>query len=351
MTLFRSHSVGSTHLINYVLKCHEVAQSLSLQLILTVHQTSSSLGTQISYTTAPRIGSNFLCCGICNVDQLDAYDVIKSTDSLLTYIAVDIEKRGIFRYDGTAGNSYSGNMEKIILGIISDESKLIGIRMNFLTANSVVDHIIRLHPVLYRRKIALVGLGDIGFRIGLQLVSCGSDLNIYSRDVESLREKASLIDAIKHPNTLARPLCHSTLESCIANKDIIVLATNSVNVLTEFHASLVKEDTQIISVGHSELSFCFLESLTNLKCNVLRFDITHSLVSYITDYLSSPIRLGKSKSVNGHRLISNGFPGRPGDLVVDDVDNPFLVYGAFDSNGVFIRAFSLYGASNSQAHG
>ena len=87
-----------------------------------------------------------------------------------------------------------------------------------------------------------------------------------------------------------------------------------------------------------------------MNCTVLRFDISHSLITYITDYLYSPVPLGKTRIVNGQRFVSHGFPGRSGDLVVDDADKPFLMYGKIDVQGNFERNFSLYNSNSKYFH-
>ena len=49
------------------------------------------------------------------------------------------------------------------------------------------------------------------------------------------------------------------------------------------------------------------------------------------------------KQVGSRRIISNGYPGKPGDVIVDDVEDPKFIIGKSASDMIFERHFEIYG--------
>ena len=174
---------------------------------------------------------------------------------------VDLEKKGIVGTNKKASKLLTGNLEGRLLEII-DRKKIIGIRYDSLTSEHVLNLIIKINPFLYKTKIGIVGLGKIGFKIAMSLLECGNNIEIYTRDYETLYKKCTCMDVIKPQSTFARPIPHRTLEACIHKKDIIITATTSQNIINEKSMSsfLIFDKTMPKS-----LVFCINEILDNLK--------------------------------------------------------------------------------------
>ena len=151
------------------------------------------------------------------------------------------------------------------------------------------------------------------------------------------------MDIIKPDSTLARPVPHRKLESSLINKDIIILATNSKNILNEVNCKLVKDSSRIISIGHGEVSKAAIEDFNSRKIYLSRIDIGKSLIEYVRRLLDANEIRPKRKKINGKFYVSGGFIGSPGDIVVDDADNPGLIYGFITKDQEFMRELSFFG--------
>ena len=50
----------------------------------------------------------------------------------------------------------------------------------------------------------------------------------------------------------------------------------------------------------------------------------------------------KAKKINNKRYICGGYLGMPGDIVVDNTENPSLIYGYIFNKNIFIRDIKKY---------
>ena len=136
------------------------------------------------------------------------------------------------------------------------------------------------------------------------------------------------MDLIKPESTYARPIPHRSLEACIHLKDIIITATTSQNIINEKLVSIIKPNSVIYSIGHGEISTGALKKLNERPdIKICRIDIGLSLIKYVERLVFEKETTPKVKQINKGRIISGGFLGMPGDIVVDNVDDPGLIYG------------------------
>ena len=327
--------------INYIEKCCSIASDLKLELIFSIHQTTNFSNIN-PYTLPPRKSKKILLCGICNLGQEEILELASLFQEKIDYFLVDLEKKGIIGTNEKTSKLLTGNLEGRLKEIIN-KKKIIGIRYDALTSEHVINLIIKLNPFLYKTKIGIIGLGKIGFKIAISLLECGNNIEIYTRDYEALYKKCTCMDLIKPESTYARPIPHRSLEACIHQKDIIILATTSQNIINEKLVSIIKPKSVIYSIGHGEISPVALKKLKERPdIKICRIDIGLSLMKYVERLVFDKEIIPKVKQINKGRIISGGFLGMPGDIVVDNVDDPGLIYGYISNKNIFVRDIKKY---------
>ncbi|MCQ9200661.1 MAG: hypothetical protein JJ846_007885 [Prochlorococcus marinus CUG1437] len=321
---------------NYLEKCYLMAREHNLKLVFSVHQTSSGF-KQKSYTLPPRKTNKFLLSGVCNFNQEEIIEITSLYNSKIDYFLVDLEKKGVIRAKKNSNGIVTGNLEGRLSDIVPRE-KILGIRYDALTAEHVINLIVKNNPFIYKSNIGIIGLGKIGFKIGLSLLECGNNIEVFSRDFDLLYKKSACMDLIKPVSTLARPIPHRKIEACLNEKDIIITATTSKDVILDEHITLLNKGSVIYSIGHGEISksaLKIIENSNNIK--ICRIDIGLSIINYLERLIFVDETTPKLKIINGKRYVSGGYIGMPGDTVVDDVENPDLIYGFISNENNFIR--------------
>jgi len=327
----------------YLKRCVTISEKKSLKILLSFHQTSNSYKKQNStfYSLPPRIFDDYLIAGFCNLEQDLVIEIAKEFNKKIAYFLVDLEKKGVVGL-GKNDNFITGNLEGRLEEIIEKE-KILGIRFDSLTAEHVVNNLIKENPFLYKRSISIIGLGKIGFKIAMSLLECGNNIEIYSRDYKKTFEKCTCMEILKPPSTLARPILHREIESCLVNKDIIITTTNSKEVINNSNCKLLNKRARIISVGHGELSnhaIKYFKEKGTLRFS--RVDIGKSLITYVKRLLDKNEILPKRKKFKNKYLVSGGYLALPGDYIVDDADNPKLIFGFVNDSGKFNRELDIF---------
>ena len=279
--------------------------------------------------------------GFCNLDQEYILTIAKEFDNQIFKFIVDLEKKG-FVGIGKSENLLTGNLEGRMEEIV-EKNKILGIRFDSLTSEHVVNLLIKENPFLYKRSISVIGLGNIGFKIAMSLLECGNNIEIYSRNFNKTFEKCNCMDLLKPSSTLARPILHREIESSLINKDIIITATNSSDVINFKNCKLINKEARIISVGHEEINKEAVEFFKiNTKVDLSRVDISQSLIQYVQGLLDDNDKKPKRVMHNKKFFVSGGFIGNPGDFVVDDAEDPQLIFGFISEDGKFKRELRIF---------
>lgn len=329
-------------IIEYLDVCCRIASKKGLKLVLTIHRTNNSLESQRGFTTAVRITDSLLICGLCNISADLIQCALEEYGRSIEYIFVDVEKKGDMELSSDFQVISTGNTEDVVARFF-DRKQIRALRVDAITAEAVVDLTLEKEPFIYESKIALIGLGSIGARVALSLIQCGCNINIHCRDSRKAKERLAMIEGLKGELVLARGIIHRRIETCISKADVVIVCTNSERVLDGKQALCMKEKASVLSVGHGEMSQEFIEKCNSRNIDVLRFDCGPFLVSRIESILRSERYKGGRVCVNNEfRLVSHGFPGREGDIVVDDAYKPTLEYGRVDKDGRFERGLKEY---------
>jgi hypothetical protein len=317
------------------------------------------LGTTITdekiltpYPTPVRIYDNFLIFGAIVFDQTVAIILSTLLSSKVDYFFVDVEKKipidknpnhqilkdYKIKFNSKDSKIEYGNLSKSIIPYVPKE-KLIGYKANDLTVNAVWAFVSNHFVELSGTRIFVFGLGNIGCKLSLKLVESGANIFTYSNIKILGILKSYLLNKIKHKFVLSKITNIIFYKSCLSQSDCVIIASSMKDSFTSRMASHVKEKTLLIDISKGGISNDAIKILYKKNCILWRANIT----DYLSSYLSTLENLRKNllnnfgeKKIVGIRLISGGFIGNFGDVVVDNFNNPSIFYGVCDGRGGFL---------------
>jgi len=305
------------------------------------------------YLGGIRLTDTFLLVSIVNISQLELEPLVPLLDSISTAILVDVEKKHPFHnIDTTIEPSIS---KKIMRPTYSNifaasielfkNSLIIPWSPSRITSESAVKYL--RHYVggnLSGKHITLVGLGSIGFKLALSLVEEGCNVSCHSRNNEKTSRLVHSINDIKSSYTISSAVHYSNIDTAIASSSILVLATNSKAFLDIKQLMFRDISTSfILDVGKESLNKFTHDYISEIDGLIYhRLDIGQDLIQFINGKLSGEILTSyprtKQHNIHGtiHNLVSGGYSGKSGDLVVDDAFAPSFILGYIDSNNKYV---------------
>ena len=155
---------------------HALEHGQNIQVDLQIRNTNRSVGAIIS-------------------NENSAKNVSKIVDGKFDFILLDVEKKVISKKI----NQYV-NIERAVKETIK-KTKIYNYKGNDLTINAcetLVNHIYSQDPRgVGGKKILVLGVGNIGFKISLKLLEAGADVYLYRRNKNILSNISKTINFIK----------------------------------------------------------------------------------------------------------------------------------------------------------
>ncbi|MDC3175555.1 hypothetical protein OA845_03450, partial [Candidatus Pelagibacter sp.] len=148
------------------------------------------------FITPIRENKNFLLLGSVVYSDLIATKILKIIDGKVDIVLVDIEKK-------TKSKNKKNSLinSEILAKKIIRKSKLYIYKANDLTVNAAETLLFNLYLKdklgLNGKKILIVGMGNIGFKLSLKLVESGSKVYIWTRKKKLLTKFAKTINTVK----------------------------------------------------------------------------------------------------------------------------------------------------------
>jgi len=312
-------------------------------LIISLQNTVSSLSEKNHLYFLPlRQFKNYLFAGICNGNNQETRYFLERTQDLATHILVDVEKKYPWMECMQSEKIYMGNIELLVDDIL-DKEKAIFIWPNSMTVEACLAALSKQKISLSLIKVAIVGVGNIGFKLALRLVEAGAKVSISSKNYESTLNLSTAINQIKPKSTIAAPLPIRETHTCVSNQDIVFICSGSSIEIDRLFASSIKENTKVYSLSNLIIPNDILDILKSKHIQINIIDITPFYFLEITKkkFLEESAKPIKNK-YRGFSLVSGGFKGEVDDIVVDNADNPLIVLGKIDKSGKFVRETILW---------
>ena len=257
-----------------------------------------------------------------------AKQIAKFLDGKIDFLFVDAEK----------------NLKKVpnLVQTISKTVKktpVFSFKNNDLTTNTADALVSSLLQNNIHKKISIVGLGNIGTKLSLKLVERGFEVFVASTNLQRTRKVSKAINLIKSRNCKSK--IHSTnVNNVSKNSNLLVCFSSKSDIITEQIVQKMKNNSIIIDGGIGTISKKGLDEAKNKKIALYRLDIRPGFIAEVTLIFENQkfIQniLGKNV-IDNVTIVSGGFYGKCGDIVVNSITNPTQIFGIADGFGGLIR--------------
>ena len=345
------------NLKNNFVKAKKIFMKNKLKNFCVTITTNTSKNSKKVYQTPIRIIRKTLIFGIVvySTDQIKSLCHI--FDNSIDAIFVDTEKKIPF----LIGKKFKKNFHSEQLKMIYKKEKLsnefveLGNLSTTVKANTNYTLIHEFKPndittehvwlllrsflgVFTKKKIAIIGAGNIGFKLGLKLVESGANVTLNRRNLNKSMLFANAINVIKPDATLANAnFSQDKLKSCFS-ANAIVGCTNTFNSISSEMLKCMKPNGIVIDVGKGNIESKAISYAKKKNIQILRCDITTTLTNYIDFYFNffkKANPAGRKKIDKKTSIISGGYVGKKGDVIVDNILSPSQILGIADGAGNF----------------
>ena len=318
-------------------KLNKKKKKTKKKIIFSIGNTTK-IDTEDYYLIPHRIFKNTIVFGIVVFKDKFAKLSTRLLDGKVDYIMVDAEKKILPK-----SQEIPGNIERRVRENIKN-SKLLIYKGNDLTVDSI-DLFLTYYfnddiRGLGGKKITIIGAGNIGSKLALILLERGSKVVICRRDFKKSKLIAQTLNFIKPKNTVERVIPEDNIENASKNTDILIGATSGKPTINKKMINLLKNTAIIIDAGKGTLQNNAIELAQRRNIKIFRTDVTASLSGLIDKSLEMEKIMDKNfniKKEKDYTLVSQGLLGSKNDLIVDDVNNPKVIYGICNGKGDFLR--------------
>ena len=207
-----------------------------------------------------------------------------------------------------------------------------------------VEHVwllLRKHfGILGKKKMAIIGSGNIGFKLGLKLVESGVTVVLNRRNLDKCIFFSNAINLIKPESTLANAVFSTDKIKACFSANAIIGCSNSFNIINENMLKCMKPNGIVIDVGKGNLTKQAINYANKRKIKVIRCDITKTISNYINFYykfFKENGHAGFQRIEKSFNIVSGGYIGKKGDIVVDNFKKPRQILGISDGSGKFVK--------------
>jgi hypothetical protein len=291
------------------------------------------------YITPIRENERFVFSSCIVFNDSIAKKTAKILDGKVDYILVDTEKKI------DSKNKFSGlvNIERSVKDSVK-KSKLRVYKANDLSVLSaetlVNNYFLNDKRGVGGKKVLIIGLGNIGFKISLKLVESGATVFLFRRSQNKLLNLKNAINNIKPSATISKALILKKAPRNFKNYDIIIGCSDQASIISFKQIKGVSKKALVIDIGKGNFSLEATRYLIQNKINIFRLDVTSSYFSYLDNLIYTEKMYDKKNYIfkkNTINFVSQGIVGQKNDVIVDDVNNPKLIYGICDGTGNFIQ--------------
>ena len=316
--------------LNNLLDAFNNCNSIILSLSYSNEKTSKS------YLGGVRLIKSNIILSIINVSQKEIREWAEVIEEFnIGYIFIDIEKKLPFEFNFDRETKKANIEYSNIFAEASErlkKIKIIPFSSTELTGIAAME-ILReeLGNNLSGNEITIIGLGAIGYQLALSLIREGVKVNCYTRDYTEGLIKINSINTIKSEYTLASCNLYKSLRTAILSSKVLLECSSSIETIDENLLEDFQLHKLIVDLGKQAFSSSFIEKINNIESKFIRLDISNTLCEFICSKIfppdfekKEPSKVFYSEDIN---LISGGWKGLPGDIVVDNAKDPKFVIG------------------------
>ena len=293
------------------------------------------------YFSPMRETKNFYYFGIVTFTQKTAKKICKIIDGKFDIIFVDTEKKSTI----TRKNHLVTPVN--IEGTVKCNIKKTYLR--FYKANDItvdaaeyfLEHQFKNEKSnLGGKKILIIGVGNIGFKLSLRLVERSANVQIYRRDTKKLKKISELINFIKPKGNFSKVKTFKFPSTRLNFFDAIICCAKGTNIINSKNIKHLKKNIILLDVGKGMFEKNALQQLINNDIKIYRLDVSASLDMMVENsdiYKKIDKKKYEIRKLGEYVLVTNGLLGQKNNIIVDDIKNPKNFFGVCDGKGDFIN--------------
>lgn len=315
----------------------EELRSIESEFVKVICIGSRSVEQQADYVTGIRQFAHIYFSVVVVSSQSIAVELAERVYDYVDMIFVDAEKKIAPKVDcGTGDLVDLGNISGAVWQRLGSK-KIKVYKANDIAVEASMDRLNYQFSIISNKTIAVVGIGNIGFKLALKFLESGASVCMWGRNYDETAHKAAILNSIKPKNTLASCIARKDLAQVLIDSDAVCSCVGSgIEIFKEEHFPFLKRQKLILDVGVGNFSSELVASLKQRGVAIERTDVTRCLGAYIFKSLyADPVPAVRSIA-HDVVLVSGGYLGAKGDIVVDDVINPRAILGVADGKGHWI---------------
>ena len=293
-----------------------------------------------SYYTPLRDLGLVISGGAIVYSEKEAKKIVKYIDGKIDFIFVDAEKK---IPDNESMDGKTANIERIVREN-TKKSNFFVYKGNDLSVEAV-DSLLSFYfkdniNGIGGKKVCIIGSGNLGSKIALKLVERGANVIITRRNLNKLKSISKALNFIKPKYTKAKISFSKSNIYASKNAEILIGATNGVTCISKKILMNISKKCILLEAGKGSMSIDAIKYAKKMKFKMFRLDINPVLNGLITLQLSLEEKMSKkmgSKKIHGEKIVSGGLIGDKNDIIVDNFNNPKIIYGIADGKGDFIK--------------
>ncbi len=339
--------------LNSVLERVSELKSFEKKTVFSISTTAKQ--EQNPYLTPVRACKNFVLGGCVIFDQEHLFSLLKNIDGAVDIILSDSEKMipmDVRKLNSGVINRLDQLEEVRISNVcfqVIKKSHVFEYKPNDLTINSAWSFLSQRLNCLDEKKICILGAGNIGSKLALKLVECGADVSIYRRNVDKGNIIVDGLNLIKPDCVTKKIQLLSDAEQASSGADVLLGASSGAPIIDENIVRNVRRDCLIVDLGKNNLTENAIKIATENSMNIFRTDVTPAIEAFVHELLKTQDLLKHScgkKDLGFCNIVSGGYFGRIGDIVVDSIDNPIRVLGVAQGNGLLKQTLNTTDKEN-----
>jgi hypothetical protein len=279
-------------------------------------------------------------CGSIIVDCISvAKRLVDLLDGEVDYFFVDTEKK---ISQEMYGDNDVGNVERAVRECVK-WTTILTYKGNDLTVEAIDCFLAQKVSSGIRgigsRKVAIIGMGNIGFKLAQKLVERGANVHVVRRDINKLQIVVRALNDIKPVGTLASVEGQTDPIVAACDADILIGLTPGTGDILPAVVDVVRDDAILVDVGKGSFSRDALVCAQARGLTIYRASIAESFAGQVTMLLGMEenlfVSMGRGE-IGGVPVVAGGLLARKGEVVVDSIHHPTQVYGLGDGCGDFI---------------
>ena len=330
------------------------SEAEGIQSFFTIASTVKVRENSSPFLTPIRRLSHGFIGGAVVFSQTQAVLLSKRIDGLVDHILVDAEKKiGInLGFDEYVLQHFNlehpvekhnarvhvelGNLTAACQPLIS--KSLYGeYKPNDMTVEAVWHFLAQRFGELGGKKVAIIGSGNIGFKLGLKLVESGTDVELVRRDMGRCMLMADVINITKPQSTMASAKYNSSPLHAALFCDALIGCTSGSAAITTEMIQAIKPNGIVIDVGKGSIHADAVLYAVENDVPIIRCDISSAMDGLISTFRRNQMimsrELGRREVEPGLFVVSGGYLGLVDDIVVDNYLVPSQIIGVCDGMG------------------